>query len=435
MEIIDRTKILTVVNRALNMVDPRLVDHGLTVAFILQDMLKTEDRLDSQSRKELGIMALLHDIGAYRTEEIDQLLKFETENNVWAHAIHSYLFLKRYFPYDDGARVVLYHHARYCDHWHEDRDILRYGQMMHIADRVAVWHDRVHGSREELLEHLEQCRGVEFDPDCLDIFYEADRRYHTWEHLDRHLDLSDLTDCRDVFFREAISYLNILVDAIDFRSRVTVIHTRGVMEISLEMARLLGYCPELQKKIYYGGLVHDLGKIGIPVSVLEKPGKLTPEEWEIMKTHITLGEQIVEGCVDEEIAQIGLRHHEKLNGSGYPRGLTAKDLTQPQRLVAVADIVSALCMSRSYKEAFPKERCLAILRDMADQGQLDDGMVSLVEQHFDTIMAWASRRCDPVLDYYDHLTKEAAQMMMYFSTPPTDPLPPCGSGDDRPILM
>ena len=290
MEIIDRSKMLLVVNRALNLVDPRLMNHGLNVAYVLQALLEAEDRLDSQSRKELGIMALLHDIGAYQTEEIDNLLRFETDKNVWTHAIHSSLFLKRYFLYDDGARVVLYHHARYYDHWDEDKDILRYGQMLH----------------------------------------------HIWERLDAPVALDDLTDCQDIFFREATTYLNILVDAIDFRSRVTVLYTRGVMEIARELARIMDFPDETQSKIYYGAMIHGLGKIGIPVSILEKPGKLTPEDWPIMKLHVTPGEQIVDGCIDQEIIDIGMRHHEKLNGTGYPRGLTGDQLTKPQRLLAAA---------------------------------------------------------------------------------------------------
>ena len=419
MEIIDRSKILLVVNRALNLVDPRLMDHGLHVAYVLQDLLKTEGRLDSQSRKELGIMALLHDIGAYQTEEIDNLLRFETDKNVWTHAIHSYLFLKRYFLYDDGARVVLYHHARFQDHWDEDRDILRYGQMLHLADRVCVWHDREHRSKEGLLRHLEALRGTEFDPYCLDLLYRTDRQHHTWEQLDRPLTLDDLTDCQDIFFREAATYLNILVDAIDFRSRVTVLHTRGVMEISRELAHLMNFSEEMQSKIYYGAMIHDLGKIGIPVSILEKPGKLIPDEWVIMKQHVTLGEQIVAGCMDQEIIDIGMRHHEKLNGKGYPYGLTGEQLSPAQRLLAVADVLSALYMQRSYKDAFSKERCLTILRSMADNNELDGEIVSLVQQNFDDMMARACKRCEPIQQYYDGIQEQSEFLMNRFHTPPS----------------
>ena len=433
-ELVDKSKVLTMIQRALNMVNPHLVDHGTKVALILQDMLRVENRTDPKTRSELLILALLHDIGAFREEEISRLVQIET-HDVWEHSIYSYLFLRDYFCQEGLAKVILYHHADFNKPWEGRKEILHYGQMLHVADRVAIWHDEVRQSREKLATHFSQRSGTVFSPECISLFWKADALYGTWDSLKGPVSLDALTDCEELSQENAEEYLFILASAIDFRSRNTVIHTRGVMEIAIEMAKHLKLPLETQKKLYYAALLHDLGKIGIPIEILEKPGRLTPEEMSIMQGHILLGEQIVEGFVDPEVVKIAMRHHEKLNGSGYPRGLSAEELTLPQRLLAVADIVSALCMARSYKEAFPKERCLAILRDMADQGQLDDGMVSLVEQHFDTIMAWASRRCDPVLDYYDHLTKEAAQMMMYFSTPPTDPLPPCGSGDDRPILM
>lgn len=414
MELIRRDKVLTMVRRSLNLVDPRLVDHGIRVAMILQDMLRADGCADAQLRKELVILALFHDIGAYRTEEISRLIRFETKN-VWEHAVYSYLFLRKYFPRDDRARIVLYHHADYDADWREDGAVLRYGQMLHVADRACIWHDEVKAPRERLEAHLTARRGSTFSPHAVDAFLAAARQYGTWEKLDLPPALELLTDCTRLSQEEAETYLYILVDAIDFRSRVTVTHTRGLMEISLEMARLAGLPEEKQQKIYYGALMHDLGKIGTPLSILEKPGRLTPDEFEIMKRHVVLSAEIIRGCVDEETARIALRHHEKLDGSGYPLGLTAEELTLPQRLLAVGDVVSALCMSRSYKDAFPKERCLSILRDMSERGQLDADMVALIGAHFDAVLAAADRRCAPLYEGYSRMRKEFRSLAVRFA--------------------
>ena len=414
MELIDKTKVLTMICRALNMVDHRLVNHGLKVALVMQDMLKAEGRLNIQYRKKLETMALLHDIGAYREREIDHILQVETKN-VWEHAIHGYLFLRSYFPDDDAAKIVLYHHAKYNEVWNgENKEILRYAQMMHIADRICVWHDAVKKTKEEFMQYLGTKVGTDFSPEDAVLFQKADKIYKTWEKLDQEPVLGQLTDCLEISQKEAEDYLYILVDSIDFRSRTTAVHTRSVMEISLEIARLVGLPVGMQKKIYYGALMHDLGKIGIPVSILEKPGRLTEDEMDIMRKHIILGELIISDCVDEEVAQIALRHHEKINGEGYPLGLSGKDLTLPQRLLAVADVLSALCMARSYKEAFAKERCLSILQDMAEKNQIDKELVALVVKEFDFIIETATKRCEPIENRYIQMQIDFKKLISYY---------------------
>lgn len=413
LELIDRNKIWVVVCRALNLVDRRLVDHGVRVALILLDMLKAEG-LNKTACNRLGTMALFHDIGAYRTDEIDKLLQFETKN-VWQHAIYSYLFLKPFFPDDAFTKSVLYHHARYDEHWDESPDVLHYGQLMHIADRVCILHDELKGSREILDRHLSDKSGSIFSPECVALFQKADMQYGTWRKLEEPFTSKQLLSADPVAADDINKYLNLLVEAIDFRSRTTVLHTRGVMEIALEMARLLEMPKPLQQKVYYGALLHDLGKIGTPLSILEKPGRLTPEEMHIMQQHVILSEQIVSGCVDEETALIGLRHHEKLNGKGYPRGLTATELTAPQRLVAVADILSALCMNRSYKREFSKEKCLSILWDMVKQGQLDQQMVALAAREFDRIITIAAERCVVVENTYMDMQEQFQTLMKRYS--------------------
>ena len=122
--------------------------------------------------------------------------------------------------------------------------------------------------------------------------------------------------------------------------------------ISYELAKRMGLKGRALSDIYFGSLLHDLGKIGIPVEILEFPGKLSPQAMRIMRTHVELTGLILGPDVEEKIRKIAMRHHEKLDGSGYPLGLTAMDLSLEERIVAVADIVSALAGTRSYKEAF-----------------------------------------------------------------------------------
>ena len=117
------------------------------------------------------------------------------------------------------------------------------------------------------------------------------------------------------------------------------------------------------------------------------------------------------GEIDETIQNIALRHHEKLDGSGYPLGLTASELTVGERIVAVADIVSALTGTRSYKDAYPKERVLSIVSEQKDLGKIDSNIVDILIKDYDEIMASTRLVCQPVLDKYENIQKDFQKLL------------------------
>ncbi len=409
MEVLDRRKVITMIRRTLNFVDSRLVDHSTKVAFVLHDMLQTEGELSEEEQRKLRILALFHDVGAYRSEEIDKIVHFETKN-VWAHSVNSYLFVSNFFS-DELAKIVLYHHAYYNIDWHESDYVMQYSQLMHIADRICIWHDEIKGTKESLLESLSKFSGTTFSPYGVELFKRADKLYGTWEKLSDKNILDSFLQDEVLSSEEAEEYIYILVDSIDFRSRTTAIHTRSVMEIALEIANIMNLSNDTKKKIYYGALMHDLGKIATPLSILEKPGRLTDEEMEIMRQHVILSGKIIEGCVDDEIVKIAVRHHEKLNGKGYPLGIGEESLTVPERILAVADVLSALCMSRSYKEAYSKERTFGILKSMAESKDLDKDIVNIAFDNFENIIKKVALRVTPVQEKYENMQERFKAIM------------------------
>lgn len=191
--------------------------------------------------------------------------------------------------------------------------------------------------------------------------------------------------------------------AIDFRSPHTVTHRITTTVISSELARIFtGSGPEVND-IICGAMLHDLGKIGIPSEILEFPGKLSPQAMNVMRTHVDLTEIILGDSVTRKVKDIALRHHEKLDGSGYPRGLKGCDLTVPQRIVAIADIVSALTGTRSYKDSFPKEKTCSILNDMAERGLIDSVIVERIVENYDVIMGAVREKATPILEIYQEM--------------------------------
>ena len=121
---------------------------------------------------------------------------------------------------------------------------------------------------------------------------------------------------------------------------------------------------------------------------------------------MALTEDILAGCVSDDIATAGTRHHEKLDGAGYPRGLVADQLEPADRIIAVADIVSALVGTRSYKVAYPKDKVLSLLREQGDAGKVDRAVVDIMARDYDVIMNTVREVCRPVAAVYARVQDE-----------------------------
>lgn len=205
-----------------------------------------------------------------------------------------------------------------------------------------------------------------------------------------------------------------LVYTIDFRSEHTVVHTLATVNFAQQLGRLKRLSGKDLRDLYYGALLHDLGKIAIPLSILESTGRLSDQEMKIMKAHVRITEMILEGIVDNDVLQIAVRHHEKLDGSGYHKGLTGDQLTLPQQIVAVADILSALYGKRSYKDAFPKEKIQSIIQGDADNGKISKSTVECLMSHYDQIIAEFEKEKENTIGLYLQIKEQYAEMIERF---------------------
>ena len=152
-------------------------------------------------------------------------------------------------------------------------------------------------------------------------------------------------------------------EVVDAKSPYTFRHSMGVTEAARRIGAAMHLAPERRSLLHRAALLHDLGKLRVPNSILDKPGKLDPAEWSIMQEHSGLTEQILARVPQyRELAMIAGAHHEKLDGSGYPNRLRAEQLPIEARILAVADIFGALTEDRPYRAGFPVEKALAIMK-------------------------------------------------------------------------
>ena len=157
-----------------------------------------------------------------------------------------------------------------------------------------------------------------------------------------------------------------LSKAAEYRDEDTGSHILRMSHYAAAVAKEMGLTETAVENILYAAPMHDVGKIGIPDSILLKPGKLDPAEWETMKQHATIGARMLGGSRSAFIKSgevIALTHHEKWDGTGYPEGLRGTAIPLPGRITAIADVFDALTSRRPYKSPFPLDKSLSIIRD------------------------------------------------------------------------
>ena len=148
-----------------------------------------------------------------------------------------------------------------------------------------------------------------------------------------------------------------LASAIDAKDKYTHGHSTRVAEYSAKIAKLAGWDEEMCDEVYYAGLLHDVGKIGIPDRIINKEGKLTDEEFDVIKTHPEIGSQILGSIVRSPYLSIGAHHHhERYDGHGYPSRLKGEDIPAIARIIAVADAYDAMTSKRSYRDPIPQDK-------------------------------------------------------------------------------
>ena len=157
-----------------------------------------------------------------------------------------------------------------------------------------------------------------------------------------------------------------LAGTVDAKDRYTNGHSMRVAKYASEIAMRMGLSQQEQENIYYTGMLHDIGKIGVPDEIINKPGRLTDEEFAIIKTHPVIGSEILKNITEIPGMYLGTRgHHERYDGKGYPDGLAGEEIPLQARIIAVADSYDAMTSHRSYRKLLPQE----VVRREIEQGK------------------------------------------------------------------
>lgn len=383
-------------SEAIDLISPLVSNHHFKVAYIAY-MIGSELRLFPEALNELVLAGALHDIGAISLKERLDALHFEVENP-YHHAEMSYLLLRSYGPFAQIATMVRFHHVP----WNGGKGLEFNGNevplgshILHLADRVAVLtgnnQQEVLGKSKYIIKQIQDESGKLFMPELVEAFKELASKESFWleaasPSIRSILRGKVMLPVVEVAMEGLTEIAKLFSHIIDFRNRFTATHSSGVAASAEYLARLCGFSGRECQMMRVAGYLHDLGKLAVPVEILEKNGQLSREEFEIIKSHPYFTYRILEPFKNlEEIAIWASFHHEKLDGSGYPFHLKAYDLPLGSRIMSVADVFCAITEDRPYRKGMPKEQVVKVLDDMVKNLSLDPYIVEILKSNFDEV--------------------------------------------------
>ncbi|MCW8907730.1 MAG: HD domain-containing protein [Sedimenticola sp.] len=392
-------------SRALDLLHPSILDHHLRVAYIAA-CLAQEIGLDDHQVQEVLIAGALHDIGTVSSTQMLALLDHAMDNyrlpadtllpDIHRHGEEGYHLIRDFPPFSAAAEAIRFHHVN----WEQGRGEQFHGlavpvasHILHLADRVAVLPE----AREHILLQRDRIRrtvsgdsGHRFMPRLVQAFESLSDRESFWldlvypdkgplirQHFGRGeviLDLDALHRLGGLFGR-----------IIDYRSPFTATHSSGVAATAGALGELLGMSAAECGLLRVAGDLHDIGKLAVPLEIIDKPDALTREEMQLVRQHAYYTHRILSTVPGlETVNTWASLHHERLDGRGYP--FRTRDIPVGARIVAVADIFTAITEDRPYRRGMTADAAKRILQQQVHEGAIDGDVVKQLILEFEQLL-------------------------------------------------
>lgn len=373
--------------------------HSKRIA-VLSILVGKEMGLTEKELIDLAAYSILHDNAL--TEFNQEDLEYRKYNNGLGYGEREYLLRHctigeintKLLPFRTNNRDVILLHHENADgsgpfHKTSDKTPVK-AQLIHLGDTLDKNFKLdilTPDNYNNIMYFVESNSGILFSREIVTAFKSVFKlkamTYLAHQNVDTFL-RSSIRNYEDDYTPQEIHNLaSLFARIVDFKSHYSCKHSIGVATKAEIMANFYSY-PEAKTQQYYlAGALHDIGKLMIKNAILKKPDKLTDEEFETMKQHAYYTYQALSSIKGmKDVCKWASHHHEKLNGGGYPFGMTSKKLTQEECLLTCCDIYQALTEERPYKEGFTHAQSIDIMRDMVMRGELDPQIVDDIDQVF-----------------------------------------------------
>ena len=401
--------LLLSLSEVVDLANPSIAQHQQRTAFIALEIDK-HAKLEPEIIENIFAAALLHDIGAITVEEKIAIHNFEVKDTD-IHTIRGQVLLEQMPWLKKLSKIVRNHHRSWSD-WDEgiENPLVLSSQIVLLADYVERLIDRnkyILHQTQDIIDKVEKLADTFLNRQVITYFVEATKREEFWLDLASPrlysllLNNGPFNDVK-MGIDEVLLLSNMFRDLIDFKSRFTATHTTGVSECAVLLAELFGLAEYDVKLMRIAGNFHDIGKLIIPNSILEKPDKLTVAEFQIMKCHTYYTYYTLNSIGElQQIAEWAAYHHEKLDGSGYPFHCTSQEIGTGSRIMAIADIFTAISEDRPYRKGMNEQEIHNVLQSQADKNLLDKRIVALLFDNYETISRKVKEKQAEAFDFYE----------------------------------
>ncbi|WP_114784141.1 HD-GYP domain-containing protein [Vibrio tetraodonis] len=397
---IDLRNLLFEIAIALDAVGVDDIQHGYRVAYMAYQCSKKMGWEEEFSQVSFSL-GLLHDCGVSQPKERASLFAAMQPENVQAHCDKGYQLLKACSPLSGLALPVLYHHTEWRTLAQETRPSpvdKKLASLIFICDRVDFLYlgstldqfgNLTKNDKNLIIDELAEHSGSLFEPSLVICMSELINSDDFWFSMQPEYIETLASRFPSVPFfsarmglEDSISVAELFAEIVDTKSPFTSQHSRKVANLSAFLGKKLGFSAKAQRMLYLAGLVHDIGKLKTPSVVLHKPTDLTKEEYACIKRHATdTRHALMNIFQSSQIVDWAANHHERLDGTGYPLGKTAKDIDLPSRIIAVADVFQALTQSRPYRDGLKMSEAMPIIRALVEAGKLDKVVFECLRAH------------------------------------------------------
>lgn len=410
VEYITSRNMVNLIYETLRLMNKSMAHHCMRVSYIMSKMLETRGSYEKYEIADWMVLAMLHDVGAFKTDDVRMQLTFEAKNPL-PHSVYGYLFLKYLSPLEEQSKMILYHHMDYSKTKDMDYRFRYEMEVLKVAEIMDVWQRSFKEKFDYTL--INNYAGTKFDPEICSLLEKTVEKHDIFTKLndlsykqeyDESLEYVLLSD------DEKEKYLKMLMYCTGLKDEQMVSETVATMYVCRELGRKLKLSEYDKNEVYYAALLHDIGMLAIPTQLLQAPRNLNDEEKNLIKTHVELMEKTLENKLSKEIIKVAAAHHERFDGSGYPRALKSNRMGNKEAILQISEQVVNAMEPKPYREAYTRQEIIDDLNNGIISGKYDAIVADTFLKNYDEIMDKAAQKAETALVTHQKLLRNYNQV-------------------------